>query len=70
MYIRLLHGRICLRSVEISKRLSFLGDVIEEIFADSDSEASKFGGNSDTLDSESSSDIESESSRQELGFRG
>ena len=51
------------------QRLS-LGDVIEEIFADSDSEASKFGGNSDTLDWESSSDIESESSRQELGFRG
>ena len=47
-----------------------LGYVIELILEDSDSEASKFGGNSDTLDSESSSDIESESSRQELGFRG
>ena len=51
------------------QRLSLV-DVIEEIFADSNSEASEFGGYSGTLDSESSSDIESESSRQELGFRG
>ena len=80
MYIRLLHGRICLRSVEISKwrpprsvpsnDFNSLGNAIEEILADSDSEVREFGGKSDTLDSESSSDIESESSRQELGFRG
>ena len=44
------------------QRLS-LGDVIEEIFADSDSEASEFGANSDTLVSESSGDIEIEPSR-------
>ena len=51
-------------SAKRPKQRVSLDDVIDEIFADSDSEVSEFGQNSDTLESESSDD-ESEPSRQE-----